>query len=1731
MQTCANQQEATILFLTLLNIDPTAAIRQLFKRTDIAARKAGQGLLVSQCRPVEPEEIYWNRRINDTCFDLVPMLVEGKIWFLLEGTDDLVADSGSIECKRPLVTGKVHVENGNWKNEQGTEIWVQTLHRPIRRTANQFLFQAPAVIGNDLLGPGTSSAANEELNKIYRRRVNNITFRLLEENIVKAKDYITTKVRVHKDKVANTLDELWENTGKRVFAAIKHVIFNVWTFTLLVIAPLLLVVILVIILYCYCKFRLSRSAASATANRLIEMATRQLRGVNHVDYDGGHHVYIAQDINEEYPIPGVYSVLHRKNRGHLPVIQIEINGRKVHALLDTGAGISYLPVSQIRPEELDVGKEQQARAANGSVIRFLGTTSQTIKIGEIEVDQTLLVSHDDDCPSEILLGVDFIRNMNKMGHPVSFDMLKKEVQIGTEISLVCNVELAPEREEIKVAVCHNCTVNPTSEAIIPVKLVNYRKEFGTEFMIADNKKESEQIYAIARSVVSTDQEGKALLQLVNPSATPIKLFAGQALATATIYEQIWEDSYTPPEADWTAKLPLMPQPTPPDYKPSNEIDLKNSIFTENQKSTLRNIIDRHPKAFVGPDGVLGCYNGTIRHRIDFVKDAKMPAPRNYRVPLERRHEVEKQVREMESQGIIRPSSSPFSAPIVMVRKADGESWRFCIDFRQINNITEPVQSILPNLQELLDVTAENAIYTTLDFASGFHQIPLEEEHCERTAFASFMGVYEYIRMPMGLKGSPGTFQRIMHKLIKPLRAKVFCYIDDIILTSPTPEQHLEDIEEILTMVEESGMKLKPSKAKFGQDKIKFLGFIVSAEGIHPDPEKTVAITNYPKPKNVTEVRAFLGLASFYRRFIKNFSKITTPLTELTKKDSEFHWEEEQEKAFEQLKFALVSSPVLAAPKLGFPFVIETDASGKGVGAVLMQARDRESTDFRVIAYASRVYNKHEKRYPAIELEALGLIFAVTKFRPYIDGAETTIITDHSPLKALLYRTDLQGRLAKYQIILQEYNVTIVYKPGKTNVVADALSRHHPLINAVIPLWVDLKAIKAEQQAAPELEKVRDTFGNFENRDGVIYKNTEEGIPVVLLPKNTQYGQTLAEMVHGSLEEGAHLGRDKTLHRIKEIAVWPGLEATVRNIVAACPTCQHTKDSTKTRTRAVLHELGEVSQPFERVHCDFIGPLAETERGNKYILVFTCAFSKFVIAEPTENQSSMSTIRMIADRLFARFGIPKVLVTDRGTNFLSKTTQLFLQSKNCEHRTSTPYHHSANGQVERANQTIEGLLRPHTADGCWDVYLQKVVHAYNTSLHATTRRTPFEIVHTFKPGSPVKNALNRKGGEVVAAKCLDDPRKEEGKQPDNHAEVIEYEAYKQEVLKKAHERVKDILLEKTSERNRKFNQKSTINDVKFEIGQKILLRKGKSDKLSPPFAGPFEITGIREPNLIIKGFGRATRSGEAKESVVHKNRMPIVKHLHPETPGENVTRFTAVVLKEYQGYTLMYSKKFGKQLVTMEGSAGPQQPGSVFHIIVFEKNYTPGKYHLNNANCTGWNIELAPEQSRIEAKYLPSLEAPGHGEVVLRILYSDPWMVTGRIGDFKNEIIPFEVISMDQRQKQWLLQEKDAGGMVAIEAQVALDGLLMIGGQRLNRGTRNPVGKAQRERGRIVNRTDIRFVEDATLRQILVTDHPFLFPHKERIMAELAPKDEEAAEGEVESVLDDLEIIALDELDD
>ncbi|EGT47349.1 hypothetical protein CAEBREN_15307 [Caenorhabditis brenneri] len=1304
--TCQEQWKETALFQTLLNIDPTAAVRQLLKRNDVSAKLIGESVLISQCRHVTPDVVHYGRKVNDTCYNLVPVTIKGKLWFQLPGSKDLIGEATKIPCEdRPPA---IRFEHNRWVTTGNQEIHPQFLTRPNGREQHQFLLAAPETFHTNLdeeVGVFTGNDRemrnrDEESNRKLKRRL--IRDGFLSETWDKMKETAASAGKSAKNVYKIAMDIMKEE--------VKEAVFSLLTLIAWVVIPIAIIALLVFVAYSYCKFKTHRTVgrrARKRANRakdaLLKYAQAHL--INNVEMQNAETFRpVAARYEEEYPIYVINSLrVNSVSAARLPHIDVKMEGKELEALLDTGAAISYMPLSSATGK-IDTEIQPQARTANGSAINFLGTIKTVVQIGSFLIPHTLLVSKDGDCPAPMLIGSDMVKKINQLGHELHLNLHKKKLKIGN-CTIKINSISGEEKPPIRVRIAKDTIINPRSEAVVSAFLEEYKPEMGNEFIIEDNQWDSDQIYMVARSLVKTNEKGRTQIQIFNPSNTPVKFRLGKPVAFAEKVEEVksMNNYHVSPEGHWEASLPKFPQERPANYRVSDKVDIAGSDLTDQQKEDLKLIIDFHEKAFVGPDGILGRYSGPIKHRIDLTDESKIPQAKIHRTPLEKRKEVETQVNEMLNQGIIRPTDSPFAAPIVLVRKADKTSWRFTVDFRALNAMTTPVQSVIPNIHEILDLCAGKTLYTTLDFQQGFHQIPVEPLHCQRTAFACHLGAFEYVRMPMGLKGSPGTFQRVMNNLIKEMRARIFVYIDDMVLTSENAVQHLKDVEEVLDKIEKIGMKLRPEKCKFALPEIKFLGFVISKSGIHPNPEKTRAIDEYPTPRTVKEVRAFIGMASFYRRFIANFSKIAAPIMELTKKDKPFEWTTECQDAMTELKKALTTNPILMAPKLGKPFQIEVDSSGKGVGAVLMQAQDTEGKDKRVIAYASRVYTGAEQKYPAIELEALGLTYAVQQFRPYIDGAKTLIITDHSPLKSMLYRKDLFGRMGKFQIVLQEYDIEIEYRPGKQNIVCDTLSRNHPRPNEEKPQNTAICAVadvnnidfaKAEQEQRTD-KKIRETIElirKYKIQENVLFEKGPENQWIMRLPSDSNYGKTLTWKIHSSIFENAHLGRDRTERKVREVAVWQGMSADIRKVVERCMKCQKNKDTANTRIRAHLGKFPETTAPFQRVHSDYIGPLPETARGNRFIAMFVDAFSKYIIAEAVPDQKADTLCEAFKERVAARFGPPKLLITDQGTNYMSQKFRDLLKKLNCSHNTSSAYHHEANGQVERANATLETMIR-------------------------------------------------------------------------------------------------------------------------------------------------------------------------------------------------------------------------------------------------------------------------------------------------------------------------------------------------------------------------------------------------------------------------------------------------------
>ncbi|UYV63208.1 K02A2.6-like, partial [Cordylochernes scorpioides] len=691
-------------------------------------------------------------------------------------------------------------------------------------------------------------------------------------------------------------------------------------------------------------------------------------------------------------------------------------------------------------------------------------------------------------------------------------------------------------------------------------------------------------------------------------------------------------------------------------------------------------------------------SGEIKHKID-TSDYPPVRQRPYRVSPAERRVIQSEVEKMMETKIIRPSSSPWASHVILVRKKDG-SLRFCVDYRRLNKITKKDVYPLPRIDDALDTLSGSRYFSTMDMRSGYWQIEVDDKDREKTAFITPDGLYEFNVMPFGLCNAPATFERMIDNVLRGLKWDMcLCYLDDIVVYGSTFKEHLTRLYKVLRCIQQAGLCLNYKKCHFAWRQITILGHVVNEFGTQPDPEKVKAIVHFPKPRNISETRSFLGLSSYYRRFIKSYANKSRPLNSLLKKDEKFIWCEEQDESFRILKQELGSSPVLGHFIEGAETHVPTDASGYGLGAVLVQIQNDAE---RPIAYASRTLTKAEKNYSTTEKECLAVVWALGKFRPYLYGRPFTVVTDHHSLCWLVGLKDPSGRLARWALKLQEYDINIVYKSGRKHKDADCLSRSPLADTAEIEGHItSIQDIAEEQSKDPHLVGIREKLANenlkgYQMIGGVLYKKNydPEGKPWLLVVLKQMRHEILKD-VHDTPMAG-HLGFAKTYDRVRKRFYWPGLYRTVSQYIAHCKECQRRK--------------GVPQKPP--------GLLAAA------------------IAEATE----LATF--LIEDVILKHGAPREIITDRGRNFMSQTIREINNLNGTIHRFTTAYHPQTNGLTERLNKTLTDMISMYVDvdQKNWDNILPYVTFAYNTARQETTGYSPFFLVHGREVETPLDSIL-------------------------------------------------------------------------------------------------------------------------------------------------------------------------------------------------------------------------------------------------------------------------------------------------------------------------------------------------------------------------------------------------------
>ncbi|KAL0539461.1 hypothetical protein IC582_023673 [Cucumis melo] len=818
----------------------------------------------------------------------------------------------------------------------------------------------------------------------------------------------------------------------------------------------------------------------------------------------------------------------------------------------------------------------------------------------------------------------------------------------------------------------------------------------------------------------------------------------------------------------------------------------------------------------------------------------------YRMASAELKELKVQLQELLDKGFIRPSVSPWGAPVLFVKKNNG-SMRLCIDYRDLNKVTVKNRYPLLRIDDLFDQLQGATVFSKIDLRSGYHQLRIKDGDVPKTAFRSRYGHYEFIVMSFCLTNAPAVFMDLMNRVFREfLDTFVIVFIDDILIYSKTEAEHEEHLRTVLQTLRDNKLYAKFSKCEFWLKQVSFLGHVVSKAGVSVDPAKIEAVTDWTRPSTVSEVRSFLSLAGYYRRFVENFSRIATPLTQLTRKGAPFVWSKACEDSFQNLKQKLVTAPVLTVPDGSGSFVIYSDASKKGLGCVLMQQG-------KVVAYASRQLKSHEQNYPTHDLELAAVVFALKIWRHYLYGEKIQIFTDHKSLKYFFTQKELNMRQRRWLELVKDYDCEILYHPGKANVVANALSRKvshsAALITRQAPLHRDLERAEiavsvgavimqlAQLTVQPTLrQRIIDAQGNdpylvekrglAEAGQAVEFSISSDGGLLferrLCVPSDSAVKTELLSEAHSS-PFSMHPGSTKMYQDLKRVYWWRNMKREVAEFVSRCLVCQQVK-APRQKPAGLLQPLSIPEWKWENVSMDFITGLPRTLRGFTVIWVVVDRLTKsahFVPGKSTYTASKWAQLYM--SEIVRLHGVPVSIVSDRDARFTSKFWKGLQTAIGTRLDFSTAFHPQTDSQTERLNQVLEDMLRACALEfpGSWDSHLHLMEFAYNNSYQATIGMAPFEALY---------------------GKCC--------RSPVCWGELGEQRLMGPELVQSTNEAIQKIRsCMHTAQSRQKSYADVRRKDLEFEVRDKVflkvapmrgVLRFERRGKLSPRFVGPFEI---------------------------------------------------------------------------------------------------------------------------------------------------------------------------------------------------------------------------------------------------------------------------------------------------
>lgn len=792
----------------------------------------------------------------------------------------------------------------------------------------------------------------------------------------------------------------------------------------------------------------------------------------------------------------------------------------------------------------------------------------------------------------------------------------------------------------------------------------------------------------------------------------------------------------------------------------------------------------------------------------------------YRTTAEQSKKLDELVAEYEEANIVTPCNSPYAAPALLVDKKTNEK-RMVIDYRRMNDQTVDIQFPMPYADDILVQLQPAEYYVLLDLYSGYLQVKMSPTSSDKTAFVIPSGQFKFLRMPPGLKNAPAIFQSLMNKILRRLpRGIALCYMDDIIIFAATLKELLRRLELVLTALLAAGLTCRVSKCEFGKTKIEYLGFEIEHGQIRPGTRKTRTIAEFPQPRDEHEVRRFLGLTGFFRRFVKNYAIIAAPLSALLKKGAQYIWTNAQTNAFETLKQKLTTSPVLHLFDNTAPTEIHTDASAIGIAGMLIQ-------NGHLVYAVSKHCTAAESTYHSSRLELLAIVWTISRLRQFLLGIRFVIYTD---CQCLLYLNKAKvgnGQLARWAVLLSEYNCEFRHRPGTAMAHVDAISRA-PAPNAeptesieeeimsqsssvvlVVNAVDKIRTFQAEDDEIKNLIRLVNSNGGrdpeYVVEDGLLYRKTPDGGKLFVLPKCMR--KAMAIKFHDLM---GHYSVEKVIAAISARYWFAGMRQYIRTHIRRCFSCATVKGPSG-KTAGHLQPIPPAEVPFHTVHVDHLGPLVTSSQGYRHVMVVVDSCTRYVELYASDSTTAAEVVERF-EKFALRFGYPRHIVSDRGTAFTAAAFEQWCADHGIQHTLVSTRHPRGNGLVERVNRVIVPQIsiyaqQPDNSD--WPQHLPLIRRNINAAVNRSLGKSPFEMLYGFQP-----NFVDAEMAAIQPPQSRPEPQ-----------------AVRQEA--------RINLINSQSDMKRTFDRRHCVGET-LDVGQIVFAKDAASDKLSPKFRGPLVV---------------------------------------------------------------------------------------------------------------------------------------------------------------------------------------------------------------------------------------------------------------------------------------------------